>query len=371
MPPSSSSGSRSSNLTDKFEEERIRTQEQSQIVYLQGQIDELRRLIKDQTNKYQWAIEQSRKTDAAVAQVQSAFERHAEDMRLLAERAKRDVVDIRKEFSGVSVRMQENVEVIRQMQAQIQQLAESRKQDRDESFAWVARVEAVEQQYNTLHAQLKESDERYRQLPSQLNQLRDADTLTLEEIQRVKEDMQVEKQSLRRQAIEAQQLVADVRGVIEEHDSRISRIDEIRENVELFAETLPGQIAEIRDKLPDFDVEIKRVERISTERFLMNQERLEELRHQADEKIMSLQETEEQHMHQHTSWLERIDSMLHELEQRIVRDVNRLDEVQRQHLSALRIIEERERQWMIALQTIVAKQFDTLQDTAFGYDAGE
>ena len=29
-------------LTQKFEEERIRTQEQSQIVNLQGQIDELR-----------------------------------------------------------------------------------------------------------------------------------------------------------------------------------------------------------------------------------------------------------------------------------------------------------------------------------------
>ncbi len=40
------------NVTSKYEEERLRTQEQSQIVYLQGQLDDLRRQIKEQGNKY-------------------------------------------------------------------------------------------------------------------------------------------------------------------------------------------------------------------------------------------------------------------------------------------------------------------------------
>lgn len=354
MPPSS-------HLTERIEEERLRTQEQSQVVYLQGQIDELRRMIKDQTNKYQWAIEQSRKTDAAVAQVQSAFERHTEEMNLKVERSQRDVLDVRKEFSGVVVRVQESVEVIRQMQSQIQQIAESRKQDRDESFAWVSRVEESEQRVLTLQAQIKENEERYRQLAVQINQLRDADNVALEEVRRVKEDIQVEKQSLRRQAVEAQQLVADVHGIIEEHDSRISRIDEIRQNVELFAETLPGQITEIRDRLPSFDVEIKRVERISTERFLMNQERLEEMRRQADEKMMSIQETEEQHMHQHTSWLERIDGWLHELEQRLIRDVTHLEEVQRQHLLAIKTTDEHYLQGLIAMTTTMQKHLEAVK----------
>ena len=36
------------NQASKYDEERIRAAEQSQVVYLQGQIDELRRLLKDQ-----------------------------------------------------------------------------------------------------------------------------------------------------------------------------------------------------------------------------------------------------------------------------------------------------------------------------------
>ena len=119
------------DLTAKYEEERLRAHEQSQIVYLQGQIDELRRLLKDQTNKYNWAMEQVRKTEAAVAQVQSLFERHANEVAQAGEAVRRDVVGLRKEVAGALVKIDESVRPIRDMQAQIQQVAEARKQDRD------------------------------------------------------------------------------------------------------------------------------------------------------------------------------------------------------------------------------------------------
>ena len=93
------------NVTSKYEEERLRAAEQSQIVYLQGQIDELRRLIKDQTNKYNWAMEQVRKTEAAVTQVQSLVERHAGEVLQSGEAVRRDVVALRKEVAGALVKI--------------------------------------------------------------------------------------------------------------------------------------------------------------------------------------------------------------------------------------------------------------------------
>jgi DNA repair exonuclease SbcCD ATPase subunit len=355
MPPSS-------KLTEKFEEERLRTQEQSQIVYLQGQIDELRRLIKDQTNKYQWAMEQARKTDATVAQVQSTFERYTQEVDQSVDRIQRDVLDIRREVASALVRIQESFEPIRQMQAQIQQIADSRKQDREESFGWISRIEELEQKILTLQSQIKESEEHYRQLTLQINHLREADNVAIEEARRVSEDLQVEKQSLRRQAIEAQQLVADVHNILEEHDSRISRIDQIRENIELFAQTLPEQIAAIDTRFPDIDVELKRIERVSTERFLMNQERLEELRQQEDEKISMLQEIEEQNTHQQASWLERIDRWLQELDQRMLRSVNRLEETQRNILANIASIEDRELQNLVIIEAAMRQRLDATKD---------
>ena len=342
-----------SDLTAKYEEERLRAHEQSQIVYLQGQIDELRRLLKDQTNKYNWAMEQVRKTDAGVVQVQSLFERHSEAMSLANELVRRDVVTLRKEVAGALVKIDEGVRPIRDMQAQIQQVSEARKQDRDYVASWLGRIEQLERQLLAAQAQLKELDDRQRQVLLQLDRLREADGAAVQEVRRVGDELQIEKQSLRRQSVEAQQLVVDVRVVLEEHASRIARLDEIRQQIDLFRETLPKQLLEVAAKLPDMVSDIKRVERISTERFLMNQERLEEVRQQADEKLGTLQEADEQHLRQLTAWLERIDGYLREIEQRLTRSSVRLEQADQVHIGRIVELERREMVTLDALLTAV------------------
>ncbi|HMQ34774.1 MAG TPA: hypothetical protein PKD53_28815 [Chloroflexaceae bacterium] len=359
------------DLTAKYEEERLRAHEQSQIVYLQGQIDELRRLLKDQTNKYNWAMEQVRKTEAAVAQVQSLFERHANEVAQSGEGVRRDVVALRKEVAGALVKIDESVRPIRDMQAQIQQVAEARKQDRDYVAGWLGRVEQVEQQILVLQSQLKELDERQRQVLLQLDRLREADTVAVQEARRIGDELQVEKQSLRRQAVEAQQLVADVRSTLDEHASRIARLDDIRQHINLFAETIPGQITELAGRLPELAAEIKRVERVSTERFLMNQERLEDVRQQADEKIGGLQEADEQHLRQLTAWLERVDGYLRELEQRLTRATGRLEAVQQTNIGRIVELERREMDQLNALLAAVREITERTRAAQVELNGGE
>ncbi len=341
--------------TTKYEEERLRIHEQSQLIYLQGQIDELRRLLKEQSNKYNLVVEQVRKTEALVGQVQSLFERHVEETRQAGEGVRRDVVALRKEVAGALIKIEEGVRPIRDLQSQIQQVAEARKQDRDFVTPWLGRIEQTERQIATIQSQIKEFDDRQRQILLQLDRLREADAAAVQEVRRVAEELQVEKQSLRRQAVEAQQLVADVHSVLEEHASRIARLDDIRQHIELFAEALPKQISEVAAKLPDLVADIKRIERISTERFLMNQERLEDVRLQADEKISALQEADEQHLRQLTTWLERLDSFLRELEQRLTRDTARLEHTQQLHIARILELERRE---LLALDLLFASVRD-------------
>lgn len=349
------------DLTAKFEEERLRAHEQSQIIYLQGQIDELRRLIKDQTNKYNWAMEQNRKIEGAVVQVQSLFERHTEQVTQSVENSRRDIVGLRKEIAGALVKIEEGVKPIRDMQAQIHQLAEARRQDRDQVFPWFARIEEFEQKALDLQSQVKEVDERYRLLDAQLDRLREADTVAIQETRRVGEEFQIEKQNLRRQAIEAQQLVTEVHTVLDEHASRIERIDDIHQRIELFAEQLPGQIVEVADKLPDMVAETKRVERIASERFMMNQERVEDVRHQVEDRLVALQENDERHLRQLTSWLERLDSWVRELEQRLSRSTNRLEVVQRGHIERIAELERRELQVITDLSDAFRHQAESVR----------
>lgn len=331
-----------SDLTARYEEERLRAQEQSQLVYLQSQIDELRRQLKDQTNKYQWAMEQVRKNEGAIAQVQSLFDRHTNEVTQANELVRRDVVALRREVAAALVKIEEGVRPLRDMQSQIQQIAEARKQDRDFLAGWLTRIEQLERQIGGLASQIKELDERQRQLTLQLERLREADAAVLQEVRRINDELQVEKQSLRRMAVEAQQLIADLRPSIDEQESRIDRLEEIRQQIDLFTEVLPTQIQELGAKLPDIIAEIKRIERISTERFLMNQERLEELRQMTNERMSALQETDEQYVRQLTAWLERIDSWLREIEQRLARTTDRIELEQKAQLLRIMELERRE-----------------------------
>lgn len=349
------------NVTSKFEEERLRAAEQSQIVYLQGQIDELRRLIKDQSNKYSWAMEQVRKVEASAAQTEGLFDRYRQEVSQSLDGYRRDIATLRKEIAGALIKVEEGGKPLREMQSQIHQLGEARKQDRDQVAGWLVRIEELEQRTLTWHAQIREGEERHRSLASQLEGFYTADEGVRTEVRKVNEEIQIEKQSLRRQAIEAQQLVADVRSILDDHNSRITRLDEVRQHITLFTEQLPAQLAGIEAKLPEINSEIKRVERVSTERFLMNQERLEEVRHQQDDKVVALAETDEQHMRQLTAWLERLDGWVRELEQRLARGFSHVDLAQREHAIHLGELDRRDVQLIDALATTLREQLEKIK----------
>ncbi|HEX5692678.1 MAG TPA: hypothetical protein VFX76_21850 [Roseiflexaceae bacterium] len=349
------------NVTGKYEEERLRTQEQSQIVYLQGQIDELRRQIKDQTTKYNWAMEQVRKVESSVAQIEGLYERYRQEVAQSLDGYRRDIATLRKEVAGSLIKIEESTRPMREMQTQIHQLGEARKQDRDQVGGWLARIEELEQRTLAWQARIKEGEERHRTLADRLGGIDQADEALRAELRKFNEELQIEKQSLRRQAVEAQQLVADVRPVLDDHRSRLARLDEIRQQIDLFTAELPTRIDSLDIKITDQVGEIKRVERISTERFLMNQERLEEVRQQQDEKVVSLQEADEQTVRQLTAWLERVDSWLRELDQRQARASTRFESLLRDHQVVLGELDLRGVQFVDTLATVFKQQLEQLK----------
>jgi chromosome segregation ATPase len=330
------------SVTSKYEEERLRAAEQSQIVYLQGQIDELRRLIKEQNNKYSWAMEQVRKAEGGVSQVEALFDRFRNEVSQALDGYRRDIATLRKEVAGALVKVEESGRPMREMQAQMQQLAEARRQDRELLAGFVSRIEDVEQRSLGWHSEIKEAEDRHRTLAAQLEALYGADEVARAEIRKVAEDLQVEKQSLRRQAVEAQQLASDLRPLIEEQNSRIVRLDEIRQQIELFSEQLPPQIAVLGERIGEVTAEIKRIERVSTERFLMSQERVEEVRRLQDDRIATLEEVDQSNLRQLTTWLERVDAWVRELEQRQSRVAGQITSVQRDYSAQLNDLEQRD-----------------------------
>ncbi|GIV97291.1 MAG: hypothetical protein KatS3mg057_1948 [Herpetosiphonaceae bacterium] len=339
----------SSDLRSRYDEERNRAQEQSQILYLQNQIDELRRQIKDTNNKYTWAMEQVRKNEALIGQVQSIVDKATEDNLQSLEAYRRELTALRKELANALVKIEEAIKPIRELQTQIHHIGEQRKRDQAQASLWLSRIEVLESTFQDLDTRIRENDERHRQILLQLDRLREIDEATNLEIRRIHEELQIEKQTLRRQAIEAQQMVADAQSGFHDLASRLGRHDELIQMLNATVEALPEQIDLIVQQIPEMIAEIKRVERVSTDRFLLTQERLEELRGQQDEKISDLRSAEQEHNHELQAWLERVDTWCREHEARLARAQTRLEALRVEHMERLQDIETRERRLLDTL----------------------
>jgi chromosome segregation ATPase len=330
------------DVTAKFEEEQLRVQEQSQLIYLQNQIDELRRMLKDQNNKYAWSMEQVRRAEAQSGQLQNMIERQGQEIQATLEIYKREINALRREVSSAFQRAEEAIKPVREINAQIHQLQEARRQDRDAITPWYNRIDELEHHSKELLALIRGNEERHRGLITQIEQLKIDDAATVEDIRHLDAQIQVEKQNLRRQAVEAQQLVADVRASLDEPVARIGRLEERIHDLEDQIKVIPPEIDAISGRLPSMIEDIRRVELVATERFLLNQERLEDLRHQSDERLTELHETSDQHLLHVTNWLERIDAWCRDEEARIARIGNRLELLHQRHDSRLTDLEAQE-----------------------------
>jgi hypothetical protein len=338
MPP------QKNEITAKYEEEKLRVQEQSQLIYLQNQIDELRRLIKEQNNKYAWAMEQVRRVEGQNSQLQSIIERQAQDQQVVLEAYKREISALRRDVANALVRAEESVKPVREMQASIHQLGESRRADREHVAPLFGRIDEVAHRERELAAQVREFDEKHRQALKQIEQLRLADHEAIEEMQRLNDDIQAEKQALRRQAVEAQQMVSDARDALHEPVARITYLEEQHRQISSAVAAIPATIVEVAEQLPGIKEDIRRVEIISTERFMLTQERLEELRHVSEERLGVLRDADEEHLRHLTNWLERIDGWCREEEGRVSRIGARLELLFQRHEGRLADLEVQELQ---------------------------
>ena len=330
------------DITTRYEEERMRAQDQSQLIYLQGQIDELRRQLKESGNKYTWAIEQVRKSEAIITQLQSMIERQGQEQAQTLETYRRDITALRKEVSNSTIKIDDHTKPIRDIQVSLANLAEQRKQDLQTAQSWFARIELVEQRFTELDSRVRDQIDQHRALQRQIDDLREHDGQLMADLRKMSEEVQIEKQNLRRQSVEGQQIITDSLGQLRELTSRSILLDETIKGIEAQIDPLPEQLELIRSSLPDIVIEVKRIERLSTERFLMNQERLEELRRQQNTQIDELQNTDETQLRQITSWIERLDAWCLEHEGKLARTQSRLEDIQISHLSRMQESERRE-----------------------------
>ncbi len=146
---------------------------------VQQQMDELRRQLRELVARQQWLEDLYKHSEGQLVQLQMLQERHTQDVAQTLQARQIEDARVKQQVSELTQRVDEPLKPIRELRAQITELADSRRQDRDRTADDNRQVEALQGQIRQLTSQLGLLADGQRQLRDlvqelELGQQRDA-----------------------------------------------------------------------------------------------------------------------------------------------------------------------------------------------------
>ena len=307
------------DLSKQIESEQRRLQERSQIAHLQGQVDELRHRLEQQAARSQLASEQARQVQDLFAQLETRFEALVGEAKLQEQTRLRAYQALQKEVAEVRVRVEEPARQLLSLIAQVQDIQESIRLLREQVLQGQEAEKRCEQRVEGLRAQGLLLEERLARLDSLLGQLQEGEEERAQMARQVREEVDAERQSLRRRAADIERLATDLRGEVQDAASRLNRLTELQRQGDTAMKAVEEKMDAVPVQFDRFAAELQRIEREGMERSLQEQERLETLRQSVQRELSDLRKAEERRGESQNTWLRRIEELYHGLDERLAR----------------------------------------------------
>ncbi len=307
------------DLSQQIESEQRRLQERSQIAYLQSQLDDLRHRLEQHAARSQLAGEQARQVQDLFSQQESKFEAQMNELKLQEQTRQRAFQNLQKEIAEVRIRLEEPARQLLNVMSQVQDLQEGLRVLRDQVNQRLEIDKQVDQRLEELRAQGMLREERLARLDTILGQLQQGEENRMQLVRQSRDEIELERQNLRRQAAETERMAADLRAERQELIARLNRQIESQRQAGNSMKDLEEKIESLQPQFDRLASELQRVERDFVDRTLQSQERLEDLRQSVQREWGELRTAEERRVDSQNAWLRRIEELYHGLDERIVR----------------------------------------------------
>ncbi len=324
---------------------------EAQIYQLQQQVDELRRLLREQVSRQHLVEENWKQAESRIGQLteqqskQSAEHVQQVQVRSLEEhRIKQDVAELQ-------VRINEPIKPIRDLRAQLQEILESRRRDVEQFSFDKNALEKLSNGIRDLQAQFTRYDAISKDLRESVKITANAQEFYQRELDRMLDVQRTLEQVVRRQAEEFRQEIKSVRAEVQLFTNRISRLEDLQRQDVARIEEIPPQFEALRVEDDRVAANIVRVEKILNERFVVSQMRLEEIRQQIETQFFNVNqlltgqvESDAARFVSVDERLRLLDAVLLEIQMRVeqvkqVEDAEIFDLYQIQEASAARFLE--------------------------------
>jgi DNA repair exonuclease SbcCD ATPase subunit len=301
----------------------------AQIYGLQQQVDELRRQLKENLARQQWFEETYKQNEGRVAQLQMAQERLAQDIAQSLHARQIDDGRTKALISDLAVRVEGPDKQLRDLRAQIHELTESRKNERDADAGVQRQFDDLQRQIREMNAHIAKVAESQKSLRELVSELQGSVTEAQQELSHVADLQRVEEQRLRRHGVELQGLFEELRQQFTELSARSQRVDDVRRDLAEKFEALENRLIPMQDNADGLRQEIDKVRTLSTEHYMTQQERLEEVRAQIDGQLTDMRGVGDQRTDRYMSRFGVIEERLHEIDQKLTEFPSRFEALER------------------------------------------
>ena len=307
------------DLGQQLEVEQRQLQEKSQLAHLQGQLDELRHRLEQQTSRVQLASEQAHQVQELFGQVEARFDALVGETRLQEQTRLRAHQSLQKDVAELRLRVEEPARQILSLLAQTQDVQDNIRTLREQIGKTQQETTNQGQELDGARAQSLLLEERLARLDSLIGRLLEGEEERQQAVRQMQEQINTERQNLRRQAADLERLTTDLRGEGLELRSRLGRLLELQRQDSATRESIVERLDEQNQQTERMTADLQRSERELVERFLQGQERLEDLRRAVQRDWDELRKTEERREESQNAWLRRIEELYHGLDERIAR----------------------------------------------------
>ncbi len=319
-------------MTDMLKSSRdedVRKRDEAQLYSIQQQVDELRRQLKENLARQQWFEELYRQGEGKISQIQMSQDRLSQDVAQTLHARQIDEGRMKAQIADLGQRVESPDKQIREIRAQIQELNNAIKTDRETDNTDRHQAEDLQRQIRELNSSISRISDGQRQLRDLIQELDSAIGEVRGEALHVAELQRVEEQRLRRQGVELQELFETLRQQFTEVAAKSQRVDDVRRQLVERIEAVEEQLALLRKTEEGIDTQLDRLEKMGTDQYVAQQERLETTRVQLEAQLIEMRQVADQRIERYMARFAATDDRLRAIEQLISELPGRFEALER------------------------------------------
>ena len=265
-------------LRSSVRDEERRRRDEAMANSLQQQIDELRQSLREQATRQQRQEEQSRQGGAHAGQVRMDIDELRQEINRALQLRQLEDQRLKQLLSDLQARVDEPLRPLRNVQAQVNDVAELIRQQRDQSGLNAKQIEALRAQVESLRGESVRALEAGRLAREALEVVQAAQAGLGRDIQKISDQARLIEQEARRRSAAIEQQLENLSVRIDEVASYRPHLDEAirqtREDIKIFQ----PQIDALAQKDKQQEQQTARVQAQAEERDALMRERVEEIR---------------------------------------------------------------------------------------------